>query len=383
MFFILLCGTNCHKTKLTAGHNRCFSYDATLFIFGANCAYSLAKGTQFVTSHHIRSAVLSSFPEVISGLGNNPATLLEKAQIPADVFDDPETLISHTAIIRLLEESAAATGCEHLGLLLGQKTSLQNFGLLGLLVRSSASVQDAINVLIEHLNVQSGGVGRELHKDGNVAYIASIFEGPVILRSQKAIQISVTLTWILFGHLTKNQWNPTSIHFTFSQPSDKNYYRHFFDVPVVFNSDFDGVVFQAKNLDLKLPESDTFLHTEMKKQLCNQQKVSTNFISEVKRLIHNNLNVGIYSIDAVVQFFPFQKRTFQLKLKRLGISYQEILDEVRFQKAELHLSSSDITISQLAELLCYRSVSVFSTAFKNKYGVSPSVWKEKHRSQED
>ncbi len=336
-----------------------------------------------MTSHHIRSAVLSSFPEVIKGLGSNPATLLEKAQIPPDVFDDPETLIPHTAVVRLLEESVAATGCEHLGLLLGQKASLQNLGLLGLLVRSSASLQDAINALFEYLKVHSGGVGRELHKEGNVAYIACIFEGPVKLRTKQAIQISVTLTWILFGHLTQNQWTPTAIHFTFSQPSDKKYYGQFFGVPVIFNSEFDGVVFNAKNLDLKLPESDTFLHTEMKKQLCSQEKVSTDFISEVKRLIHNNLNVGIYSIDAIVLFFPFQKRTFQLKLKRLGISYQEILDEVRFQKAELHLSSSDITISQLAELLCYRSVSVFSTAFKNKYGVSPSVWKEKHRSQED
>lgn len=329
-----------------------------------------------MTSFYVQSATLNGFAEVIMEQGASPEALLEKAKIPLDVLSNPEILISHAALATLMEESVSATGCDHLGLLLSEKASPENFGLLGLLIQSSATFQEAIGELIKHLKIHSTGVTRELHQEGSIAYIACRFESPEMSKSTQAIQILVALTYKLF----RNWSHPTAIYFSFSEPTDKTFYRRFFNAPVVFNAEFNGVVFHASDLKLPLPERNSHLHKEMEKQVKKLEKeICVDFAADVKRIIRKNLDVGVCSIDTLVQFFPFQKRTFQQKLKKLGTSYQDILDEVRFEKAEFHLQASDISATQLAEMLCYKNLSAFSIAFKNKYGVSPSAWRKRQR----
>jgi len=332
-----------------------------------------------MSTFHIRSGILSSFPDVITELGGNPDALLQAAQIPPIVFNDPEAPIAHTAFLRLLSESVKETGCEHLGLILGERVSDQSFGLLGMLARSSSTVEEAINVLLKHLKVFSTGITREIHSDGHIAHLDSIFENKEMERSNQAVQMSVTMSWNLCRKLTQNLWHPTSIYFTFDEPRNKTFYRRFFNVPIIFNSEFNGIVFHTNDLSLKLPQSDTHLHRELKKQIEKIDVIEVDFITEVERIIQKNLTMGLCSIDAAVQFFPFQKRTFQEKLKKSDLSYQEILDRIRFSKAELHLASSSISISQLADILCYTSVGVFSTVFRKRYGITPSKWRKEHK----
>ena len=313
-------------------------------------------------------------------LGGSPSAIMEKASIPTATLGDPDALVSLADLAALLHEAAAATKCDHVGLLLGERASLQHLGLLGLLLRSSPTFRTAIAGLIEYLAIHTSGIQRELHSERGVAHIASVFEDQEISRSTQEVQMSVAMTWKLCQHLLHNLWQPSSVYFTFAEPKDKVFFRHFFKVPVIFNAEFNGVVFHAADLELQLPEHDSFLHEEITRQISKvKDEISYDFVAEVRRLIRKNLEIRICSIDSVVRFFPFEKRTFQRKLKLLGASYQDVLNEVRFQKAEFYLQRSDLTISQLAELLCFKSVSVFSIAFKKQYAVSPSVWREERR----
>lgn len=330
-----------------------------------------------MTSFYIRSAVLGYLPKVIENLGWESDSILSKANISLEQLSDTDATISHLAFTKLLEEASTTTNCDHLGLLFGEAVSLSNLGLLGLLIRSSSSMREALKGMMKHIKVHSNGITRELHDDGNIAYISTSFESPEMSRSIQAIQMSIAISWKLSCLLSQNKWHPTSVYFTFSEPKDKTAYRDFFNLPVLFNMDFNGVVFHSSDLDLELPESDSFLHKEIENQLRKLEAgLNDDFRSEVKRYINKNLDNGICSIDSVVEYFPFEKRTFQQKLRKYGTTYQDLLDEVRFKKSEFYLSSSDISVSQLANLLGYKNVSVFSTAFKNEYGISPTTWKK-------
>lgn len=334
-----------------------------------------------MTTFQIRSAILKNFAQVLVELGSDPIALFEKAKIPTQLLRNPDSLIPQVMFADILQRSTQTTGCDHLGLLLGAKANLQDYGLLGLLIRSSTTMEQAITELIQHMAFHITGISRNLHREGNIAYIASVFDNLEVALSKQAIQMSVAITWTLCRNLSQNLWHPTAIYFSFAEPANSIVYHRFFKIPVVFNAEFNGVVFHAKDLAIQLPEPDKYLHQEMQKQLNKQGKANTSFPVEVKRIIQKNLDFGICSIDAVVKFFPFQKRSFQTKLETLGVSYQQLLDEVRFQKAEFHLAESELTVSQLADLLCYRSVSVFSTAFRKKYGVSPTAWRKNHAKE--
>lgn len=334
-----------------------------------------------MTTFQIRSAILNHFAEVLQELGSDPIALFEQAKIPKQLLRNPDTLIPQEMFANILNLSTQATQCDHLGLLLGAKANLQDYGLLGLLIRSSATMEQAITEMIQHMAFHITGISRHLHCDGNTAYISSLYNNTEVALSKQAIQMSVALTWSLCCNLSQNLWHPTAIYFSFAQPENAIFYKRFFKTPVRFNAEFDGVVFHAKDLAIKLPEPDTYLHQEVQNQLSKLDMSTGDFALEVKKVIQKNLDFGICSIDATVKFFPFEKRSLQTKLEQQGTSYQQLLDDIRFKKAEYHLAQSDLSVAQLAELLCYRSASVFSTAFRKKYAVSPRAWRKNRVKQ--
>lgn len=325
---------------------------------------------------YIRSAVLSPCFELIRELGKDADEVLRLAKLEPGLLVDPDSKLSYSDVLRFIDAAVKITGCAHFGLLWGERNTLQTLGLLGLLLRSAPSFGVAIEEMIKHLGVHVKGITRELHCNNGVACMTTRFENPTVAASLVATQMSVATNWKMCQLLSHHLWHPTSINFIFDEPENSFYYRRFFNAPVNFNADFNGLAFKESDLELPLREHDPVLHQEMLRQITKiENTLSDNFIDDVKRFIGQNMDSGICNIDAVVRFFPFQKRTFQQKLKREGVSYQDLVDEVRFQRAEFHLLKSNLTLSQLADVLCYRNVSVFSTAFKNKYGVSPSAWK--------
>ena len=332
------------------------------------------------TAFFIRSAVLAPSLELVDELGGDSQQVLRAAGIDPVLLADPDEQIAYRDSLNLLEAASQETECPHFGLLLGERNSLQSLGLLGLLLRSAPSFRIAIIEMIKHLGIHVNGISRELLCDNGVACLTTRFESPEVAASLIATQMSVATNWKVCQLLSHHLWHPTSINFMFAEPENSFYYRRFFNAPVNFNAEFNGVAFRESDLALPLREQDPDLHQEMKRQIVKiERKLSDSFLDDVKRFIAQNMDAGICSIDAVVRYFPFQKRTFQNKLKHEGVSYQELLDDVRFQRAEFHLLNSSLTVSQLADLLCYRSVSVFSTAFRKRYGCSPSVWRAEHR----
>jgi AraC-like DNA-binding protein len=325
---------------------------------------------------YIRSAALYPLTEVLRELAVEPDAIFDTAGITPQIMRDPDAQISHQSFLKLSDTAVAATGCEHIGLLVGEKTSLQALGVLGLLLKSSSSFGVALESMIAHLEIHAKGIIRKVYRENNVAWITSTFELPAAALSPQVVQMSVATIWKICQQISHHQWNPRYVCFEFAKPANAAFYRHFFKLPVVFDAEFNGVVFEASDLELRLQEHDPLLHQEMQRQAYKlEQNFEDDFVTDVKNLIRQNLDVGICSEDAVVRYFPFQKRTFQMRLKREGVSYQLLLDEIRFQKAEFYLLKSRIQVTQLSDLLCYKSSSVFSTAFKKRYGVSPAVWR--------
>ncbi len=63
---------------------------------------------------------------------------------------DPENTIPFTAAGMFLQASAVRTGCEHFGLLLGQRSDTRNFGLVGSLMRNAPTLGQALQDLVDN-----------------------------------------------------------------------------------------------------------------------------------------------------------------------------------------------------------------------------------------
>jgi AraC-like DNA-binding protein len=145
----------------------------------------------------------------------------------------------------------------------------------------------------------------------------------------------------------------------------------------MFGGEFDGVAFDASDLDLPLPGNDPLMHGIIDKHVQTlKSELPEDFLDTIKVAIAHHLSEGDCSMDRIVDSLPYEKRSLQRRLKERGTSYQELLDEIRFDRSIMYLKATDRTIGNISDLLGYKNSSVFSKAFKQKFGVSPKQWRK-------
>ena len=70
----------------------------------------------------------------------------------------------------------------------------------------------------------------------------------------------------------------------------------------------------------------------------------------------------------------FHSRSLRRRMGEYGTSFQELLDDVRYQLARQLLESRGLNYGQIADMLGYSDVRSFSRAFKRWSGLTPSDW---------
>ena len=70
-------------------------------------------------------------------------------------------------------------------------------------------------------------------------------------------------------------------------------------------------------------------------------------------------------------------RALQRRLTDEGLSYRDLLDEVRYEAAIDHMQETDNSITDIANLLGYSDPSHFARAFRRMSGVSPGEYQGK------
>lgn len=79
--------------------------------------------------------------------------------------------------------------------------------------------------------------------------------------------------------------------------------------------------------------------------------------------------------DEMAAELHMSARTLMRRLKQRGTSYQELLDEVRKERAQWFLSHTSMPVEAIAERLGYLDTSNFGRTFRRWFGVSPKEFR--------
>ena len=97
----------------------------------------------------VRAASLSGYFAVAEELRLDVVPLLRRAGINRSMLANPEQVIPARSVVRLLEESAAASDCETFGLRMAEHRQISDLGLLSLLIIHQPTLSEAFEVLGE------------------------------------------------------------------------------------------------------------------------------------------------------------------------------------------------------------------------------------------
>ncbi len=102
-------------------------------------------------------------------------------------------------------------------------------------------------------------------------------------------------------------------------------------------------------------------------------KVEQHFIKRMNGVIVENLTNPDFSVEELARTMSISRVQLYRKIKAiLGVSVSDHINEIRLEKAKELLKDASLPISEIAYEVGYSSPGYFSTAFKNKYGITPN-----------
>lgn len=306
---------------------------------------------------------------------------LEKIGFDLIRVHDPNAYLTENEFNRVVVEAYKLSQCPELGLIFGQNLSIVNHGFLGYAAMSSPTFGAAIQTVLHYLNTRTSLLSLEL-QPGNEESVSV-----KLLLHTKEIVISRFMSEVALTHLIKMRnflincvSPPLKIELNYDEPPYAKYYQTIFQTEVVFNTENTRIWFKAEELDYPINFADDVSYQLAKTQLQEIEKsmsLKEDLGSKIKSILINK-NLNHVGMEEIASELCMTSRTLRRHLQRLDVTYQELFDEVREQKAKTFLLNNTISMTEISFLLGFQDTSNFSKAFKRWTGITPTEYREKY-----
>lgn len=323
----------------------------------------------------IRSSILSEFPALVRDLGGSLEGVLEETGLSLEQIEQPTLLIPFEKQIRLLQVAARSCRFEQFGLELAKRQDMAVFGALGVLIMNSNSVLQGLQLFGRYLHYSVQAVKLDIRVQNDLVYFAVDTSYALAAASDQFWDHSVALSYNVLRMLCGQDWVPRSTYLSRAEPEQPANYSRFFRSPVAFGSDFSGLVFEEKVLRQAISSSMSSVPQQLQEYL--RKSFKGNFLEQIRRVINSLLPTQNCTAKTVAECMGCSLRTLQRKLQVEQTSFQTQLDQVRSELAISCLEQPRYRLTDIAELLGFAELSVFSRSFKRWFGVTPSEWRSR------
>ncbi len=318
----------------------------------------------------IRAAALAHFFEVAQSLGLNPQPLLRQASLSRAMLQDPDQRVPASAVVALLEAAAQASGCPTFGLRMAESRQLSDFGAMSLLISQQPTLRAALATLIRYRHLVNDSIALLLEDVGKAVVIRQ--ELVSAAGSRQATELAIGVLARMGSALLGARWQPVSVNFTHAAPADLRVHRRLFACPLAFNSEFNGIVCLAADLDAPNPGADPAMARYAQRFVDALPHPGGGAIGhEVRSAIYLLLPMGRATSAAVAQGLGLSLRTMQRQLDEAGETFSGILNEVRRELAQRYVENPQYSLTRVSGLLGYASPAAFSRWFSAQFGMAP------------
>ena len=324
----------------------------------------------------VRSGSLTGYVEVTRQLGLNPGNFLREVGLDASALADPQTRISAAAACRLLELTAASASCQTLGLQIAETRQKFGFGVIAILLAHKRTLREVLLATVQYRHLLNEALGIYVETAGDTVTIREEIVTEASIAKRQATELAVGIMARHCSAVLGAHWKPRSVHFIHSGPVELHVHRRFFGCPPVFNSDFNGIVCDAADLDRPNPLADPEL-VRYAESLAAPLNVSgpDAIVMDVRRAIYLLLPLEQASIETIADHLRLGVRTLQRNLDAAGTSFSTLVDEVRHELALRYMANPRYSIGRVGALLGYTRQSSFTHWFTQRFGMTPRLWR--------
>ncbi|AZD18928.1 MULTISPECIES: AraC family transcriptional regulator [Pseudomonas] len=264
-----------------------------------------------------------------------------------------------------------------IGLELGRRMHVSSYGMLGYALLTSATLGDALRLALRYPALLGTLFQLSLEADGELIWLtaADYRENPALATFN--IEFCLVSLKVICDDLLGHPLPLRGARFDYPAPDYQRRYAERFDCPLQFDAACNAFAFDRRWLEQPLPLADAITHQAMAERCRKQNTEFTGrqaWLGRIRQLLAAQLDAAP-GLEGLAEQMNCSARTLRRHLKDLGCSYQELLDELRFERAKQMLCEDDLPIYRIAEALGFSETASFRHAFVRWSGVAPSQFR--------
>ena len=323
----------------------------------------------------IAPLLLVSLVELVDRLGVPPQQLCEGLGFGID--DLRAALpISDRQAWRVIRRGLQLTGRADLGLELGSRQSLGNFGLTGYAMSATRTLGDAVELGLQHQRQAGGLLDMALEREGDsLLLVASqrLRDASVLPFLVEEIFSSLLL---LVRSLVGPAFRLEAVEVAYPAPAHAHRYCTLFDCPVQFGTRHNRMRLQARWLDAPVLGHSPVMATEMRRLLELRGREQAGpvppVVVAVERVLQRSPRAHP-SIEQVARVLELSVRTLRRRLAEAGTSFRQISDRQRAQLAQHLLREQGLGVADVGQQLGFSDARAFRRAYKRWLGEVPGA----------
>ncbi|WP_182612764.1 MULTISPECIES: AraC family transcriptional regulator [unclassified Dietzia] len=332
----------------------------------------------------IRTASLRGFAPLVSELGGDPEHLLDQYGIAAEALAGDDGLISITAHDQMLDAAAAALECPDFGLRLADRQDISILGPVARAIRPSSTATEALECAARFLFVHSPALTIGVDDDpwnrrGVIAltYRKQLSESPY---SPQAIELGLGLFHRMAVQLLGRSPGLRSVELTHGPLSPVDRYLDFFGADIKFDRPVAALCVERRILDASFATADEEIRQAALDHLAGTYSDPAHSMAgRVRRAVGERLPGRVPALAEVAASLAIHPRTLQRHLVVEDTTYGRVVDDLRRDRAHRFITTTDLSFTQIADLVGFSEQSTLSHAVRRWFGVSPGELRRRGR----
>jgi AraC-like DNA-binding protein len=319
---------------------------------------------------------LAGFDQLVRELGGHSEEALKRVEIDPSILMENNRAVAFTAVANLLEDVARALNCPDFGMRFAERQNLVSLmSPLDRLVRSAPTLGRATLLGIKNMAVYSPAIRETLEFDYNKNLFRLRYEtrrgdlGLTPQLSERTLLLICNASFLLTGGKVKAR----EVWFMHTRVSPQHVYRTRFGSTVRFSQECDAVFFTGDDLRQKVVSSDKeAFRNEVKLVQTMFPAINDNIEIPVGDFLRDNLQ-SMATRKHLADHLGLSTRTLHRKLSAAGWTFESIRDDVRRNLAILYLARNDLTLTEVAGMLGYSELAVFSRSCQRWFCSTPGT----------
>lgn len=308
------------------------------------------------------------------------APWLKGMRLEPQEINDPATRVSYRQASEVVARALSALAVPDLGLVVGSRQDIGNFGILGLAMKTAATFGEAVLLGMTYQRTTGAmlDIDTESEVPGEVAMIARAPVAiPAILPFLCEEMFASSL--VVARELVGADFHPLRLELTYPAPAYADAYSELFQCELRFDCPRNAMVISSEWMEWKFPTYNA-VNARQVLELCRRQLADiaspqSETTASVERFLRQHVRENP-PLSAIAAVMHLSERTLRRQLAADGVSFSRLHDRIRSERALELLHDPNLTIGQVGTQVGFADAREFRRAFKRWTGHTPSEARE-------